>query len=182
MFSQVMISYSYLGGLHLLIMYACSIMFGADLTCLQEKLSIHGYELLIRYTTWSVQSSPANRQKPVSLDFCVTSGTSNPLAMSTEYYTMLLSSFFNVFPFHIPFCVPCIPYSCIPPFSSLHVLLVAVNNLDVYQINCQQLYIAVVLIQISRCKEIYFEQIVRLGSLERTTILFEVSKSCAIKP
>ena len=38
--------------------------------------------------------------------------------------------------------------------------------------------VAVVLIQVSRCKGIHFKQIDRLGSLEHTTTVFEVSKSC----
>ena len=40
-----------------------------------------------------------------------------------------------------------------------------------------QAAVAVILIQVSRCKETHCKQIGRLGNLERATTVFEVSKS-----
>ena len=66
------------------------------------------------------------------------------------------------------------------------------NNLGVYQNYCgwldslgQHVYcvvslsaaVAVVLIQVSRCKGIHLKQIGRLGSLECATTVFDMSKS-----
>ena len=77
-----------------------------ELTCLQEKLSIHAYELLIR----SVSVSPVQRIGRNPFLWTVLCNIRYQQPAGNHVYRvlqhMLLSSSFNVSPFHIPFHSP----------------------------------------------------------------------------